>query len=64
MTRSQEMVAKKMERIGEATCDVCGIKKTDCISLKKNWFTAVKICDSCGSHIFRAYRKGVSGEAD
>ncbi|MCB2217975.1 MAG: hypothetical protein KQH59_18085 [Desulfobulbaceae bacterium] len=63
MTRSQEAVAKKVTYVGAGECTICGLMKRDCSEIKKNWFTTIRICDSCGSLIFRSFRREVQGGA-
>lgn len=61
MTRSQMYARNKVKHVGAAVCNVCEIKRADCVEVKKNWFTTIRICDSCGREIFRSFdpaRKG------
>ncbi|RKY10481.1 MAG: hypothetical protein DRP56_00865 [Planctomycetota bacterium] len=64
MSRSQEAAKKKIVYIGVAVCNVCGLKKKDVVEVKKNWFSSIRICDSCCHYQFLTYKSDVGGVAE
>ena len=64
MSRSKEAARSKIKHAGAAAvCNVCGVKKMDVVNVKKNWFTSINICDSCGHYLFLSFRRGLGGNA-
>lgn len=60
---SENTANKNIKNIGVAICDVCKMKRADCVEVRKNWFTSVTICDSCGREVFRSYDGRTGGPA-
>lgn len=63
MTRSKDYVSSRLSSIGAAVCSICGIRKADCVRVKKNWFSSIEICDSCGRELFLSFDKKRRGAA-
>jgi len=62
MSRSSKAARKKMKNLMGVTCNICNIMKKDVVCIKKNWFTTINICDSCGRELFLRYRGDLKGE--
>ena len=42
-------------------------RKNDVVQIRKNWFTSINVCDSCGSIVFKTFKSDINGrynEAD
>ena len=65
MNRSREFADKKILPLNKpAVCNICSQKKNDVLKIRKNWFSSINICDSCGYWLFRKFRKDIGGKSE